>query len=892
MTSHGGLLLGILSSYLSLSAAHDACDTKTWDAVALRGYCATPGAAAYRSPACSVFRLCDSGTADPPLGAQVCNVSRAFVTLCVDQPGLAECQTFRQGFHYPENYTSCVAAKSFKISSTNAVQSFMASSCTGGHKMAGCSDCNATACSTQDPLLAYTAACTDMLMSGCEPYIAFCAQETPAAAQLMCRAAKDRTTATTTTTTPASNSTAQAPPFASDPCVLDSTQPACVSYTYPDSAANADIAKLCGSMPDMPGCAIVAACEEVGPGAGWAREDGSKSGARDEAAARYGCPCVRPPTLYPLASPNASPAQDHGEVAAKYCRPFVLLSTLCADMPGMHGCENYKLLCRKAGSTVAQCTQQPAVPGTPTWSTARNAVFSACSDHPMAGCAACSAADCPDPLASLADICHEMPNMAVCAPFWNFCNAAGADDVAKWCADDSAKAPGDPAYSDDPIHSRTLAAARSPITTCGRPEAGCKVSGDRGASRSSGSGFEVQRACTKLMMLFPDGPAQARIAMEDAAGAGLLPGAMAMAGGKAGDARTGSDEDSEEQRGLLHRDAQSAASQRAATAPGQCSSSHAADRSPLKGRFRIPAPEVTQLLESSGLSLEELLFSLIGPASQLARPPISGFHVGAVALGGSGSIYVGVNIEFPQAPLNNSIHAEQCLLVNCLHAGETSIRALAVSAAPCGHCRWVGIVYGLGGFKCASLNPAWTTPQFFAEMKDVDSLEYIFGKDAKPKYLTELLPERFGPADLQDEPFPLLLERQHNAVAWSAQALAAVAARGDDAAFQEAATDALLEARQCYAPYTRCHSGAALITADGRVFSGGYIESAAFNPSLSPFHSAVVDAVTQGIASFDQITEVVLAERPGANAQHAANIRLLLDRVAPSAVLTVLPMSP
>lgn len=136
----------------------------------------------------------------------------------------------------------------------------------------------------------------------------------------------------------------------------------------------------------------------------------------------------------------------------------------------------------------------------------------------------------------------------------------------------------------------------------------------------------------------------------------------------------------------------------------------------------------------------------------------------AVALGGSGNVYVGVNIEFPHTPLNNSvrtphlhhvpqssvlasvhtahkhhlqathpscsprcqkagsrrlvvtywpvlcpaagiaapailcrtaahsvrpqIHAEQCLLVNCLHSGETSIRALAVSAAPCGHCRW------------------------------------------------------------------------------------------------------------------------------------------------------------------------------------------------------------
>lgn len=33
------------------------------------------------------------------------------------------------------------------------------------------------------------------------------------------------------------------------------------------------------------------------------------------------------------------------------------------------------------------------------------------------------------------------------------------------------------------------------------------------------------------------------------------------------------------------------------------------------------------------------------------------------------------------------IHAEQCLLLNCLLHGEQSIRILAVSEAPCGHCR-------------------------------------------------------------------------------------------------------------------------------------------------------------------------------------------------------------
>uniref|UniRef100_A0A7S2QT29 Uncharacterized protein n=1 Tax=Chlamydomonas chlamydogama TaxID=225041 RepID=A0A7S2QT29_9CHLO len=61
------------------------------------------------------------------------------------------------------------------------------------------------------------------------------------------------------------------------------------------------------------------------------------------------------------------------------------------------------------------------------------------------------------------------------------------------------------------------------------------------------------------------------------------------------------------------------------------------DTSALRGRFVIPAEEVKQLVAQQGGSVEELLFSLIKPAALLARPPISGYHVGAVGLGSSGA---------------------------------------------------------------------------------------------------------------------------------------------------------------------------------------------------------------------------------------------------------------
>ena len=53
---------------------------------------------------------------------------------------------------------------------------------------------------------------------------------------------------------------------------------------------------------------------------------------------------------------------------------------------------------------------------------------------------------------------------------------------------------------------------------------------------------------------------------------------------------------------------------------------HASDL--LRGRFVIPAEEVQRALSSSSMRMEDLLMSLIQPASRLARPPVSGYHVG------------------------------------------------------------------------------------------------------------------------------------------------------------------------------------------------------------------------------------------------------------------------
>ena len=53
-------------------------------------------------------------------------------------------------------------------------------------------------------------------------------------------------------------------------------------------------------------------------------------------------------------------------------------------------------------------------------------------------------------------------------------------------------------------------------------------------------------------------------------------------------------------------------------------------------------------------------------------------------------------------------------------------------------------------------------------------------------------------------------------------------------ALATAAGEALKQAKLSYAPYSGCPAGLAIVTEDGHVYGGAYLESAAYNPSLPP----------------------------------------------------------
>ncbi|KAH0931748.1 hypothetical protein HID58_008865 [Brassica napus] len=160
--------------------------------------------------------------------------------------------------------------------------------------------------------------------------------------------------------------------------------------------------------------------------------------------------------------------------------------------------------------------------------------------------------------------------------------------------------------------------------------------------------------------------------------------------------------------------------------------------------FVISPAEAESAANQLGVSVFQLLPSLVYPAKSFALPPISKFHVGAIGLGSSGRIFLGVNVESPGLLLHHSIHVEQFLVTNLTLNDERHLRHFAVSAAPWEHCQ----IRDASEIKLVIIDPNATVDS------DTDSDGFLS--------LGSRLPHRFGPEDLLDKDFPLVLEHHDN----------------------------------------------------------------------------------------------------------------------------------
>jgi len=261
---------------------------------------------------------------------------------------------------------------------------------------------------------------------------------------------------------------------------------------------------------------------------------------------------------------------------------------------------------------------------------------------------------------------------------------------------------------------------------------------------------------------------------------------------------------------------------------------------------QIAADDAKYLADTEGTTIDTLMVRLLPLGRTYSRPPLSNFHVGAVVRGSSSSLYFGANIEFPGHSLGLSVHAEQAAISNAYMHDDSGIAAIAVTAAPCGHCR-----------------------QFMDELEPEGEIQVLVGTNPAAR-LSSLLPAAFGPKDLG---------LKHGAFPVTPVELTLPQGASDDLT-----TAALAAARKAYAPYSKAYSGIAIGTKAGRIYKGSYIENAAFNPSLSPFQVALVALILAG-ENASAISTVALVEVEGAVISQKSATDAALSAVAPAAKL-------
>lgn len=133
-----------------------------------------------------------------------------------------------------------------------------------------------------------------------------------------------------------------------------------------------------------------------------------------------------------------------------------------------------------------------------------------------------------------------------------------------------------------------------------------------------------------------------------------------------------------------------------------------------------PTPTVVRRLEKAARQ-----------AAKASYSPYSKFRVGAAILTGSGKVYTGTNVENASYGLCNC--AERTAIFTAVAAGERTVRAVAVytptreATSPCGACRQVINEFG---------------PEALV-------ISVCDGKDRIETTLDRLLPDAFGPKNLQ-----------------------------------------------------------------------------------------------------------------------------------------------
>lgn len=264
----------------------------------------------------------------------------------------------------------------------------------------------------------------------------------------------------------------------------------------------------------------------------------------------------------------------------------------------------------------------------------------------------------------------------------------------------------------------------------------------------------------------------------------------------------------------------------------------------------LPAEAVTALVDKFALrGPRDLMLVLLDRARDFAHPPISNFFVGAVGLEAeTGNLVLGGNVEFPGTHLGFTLHGEGFVFTRAYSRG-TSISTIAIGEAhPCAHCR-----------------------QYLSEFAATRTLRLIdpLGHDLS---MSQLYPWPFDPDYLGEQ------GAVPGKVNWPDLRLSAD--------LSDTIIARLLETgSRAHAPYSKAPAALVLELADGNMVTGLPIESVAFNPTIQPVQSALVDLLAHGY-DYAAITRATLATTSGGPVDYGRSTAKLLGSVAPHAHFT------
>lgn len=271
----------------------------------------------------------------------------------------------------------------------------------------------------------------------------------------------------------------------------------------------------------------------------------------------------------------------------------------------------------------------------------------------------------------------------------------------------------------------------------------------------------------------------------------------------------------------------------------------------------LAADDVARIIDRFRLTrVDDVMLLGLGVAQAIARPPISGFHVGAIGLEAeTGNLVLGGNVEFPRTHLGYTLHGETFVLTRAF-SRCTSIRRIALGEAhPCAHCR-----------------------QYLSE--------FALGPDLE---LIDPLGHRLTLGDLYPWPFDSRYLGQPGA---SPGAVNFPNLAPTTSVAPSPAINALLAAgRRAHAPYSGCPGAVVLEMADGKILAGASIESVAFNPTMGPLQAAFVDLVAHGYR-FEDVSRATLGTVTKGAVDYSLNTRELLGAMAPGASLDIIDWRP